>query len=180
LARLPFLPAPGSTTNLTFSTLVCNASPAELIISSLICSHLLYQIMCNVSEKVGLASPISQRVNGHKNCVFDTFLSIFFLHSAVSSQLTHCQVSIYRFLHPYIVPILIDGEPARKGGISSPGVAIAIKSSKYASCPSCGGCVIWKANPEVILLNAAWILRSRSSDVLFSTKQDLREHQDGS
>src|SRR5882757_3763674 len=95
LARLPFLPAPGSTTNLIFSTLACNASPAELIMSSLICSHLLYQIMCNVSEKVGLASRISQRVNGHKNCVFDTFLSISFLQSAVPSQLTHCQVSIY-------------------------------------------------------------------------------------
>jgi hypothetical protein len=84
--------------------------------------------MCNVSEKVGLASPISQRANGHKNCALDTFLSISFLHSVVSIQLTHCQLSIYRFLHPYIVPISIDGEPARKGEISAPGVTIAINS----------------------------------------------------
>jgi hypothetical protein len=70
LARLPFLPAPGSTSNLIFSTLICNASLAELNMSSLISSHLLYQTMCNVSEKVGLTS---QRANGHKNCALDTY-----------------------------------------------------------------------------------------------------------
>ena len=80
LARLPFLPTPGSTTNLIFSTHIFNASLAELIMSSLISSHLLYQTMCNVSGEVGLASPISQRAKGHKNYALDTY-SLDFLPS---------------------------------------------------------------------------------------------------
>jgi hypothetical protein len=105
--------------------------------SSLISSHLLYQTMCNVSEKVGLASPISQRANGHKYR-FPSFTLLYLVNlRTVNSQ-------YIAFCYPYIVPISIDGEPARKGGVSVPGVTIAIKSGKYTSCPSSSGCVIWK------------------------------------
>jgi hypothetical protein len=42
--------------------------------------------------------PISLKAKGYKDCTSDTFLSLFTLHSLVSSHSTDCQPLIYRSL----------------------------------------------------------------------------------
>ena len=76
IASLPVLPAPGSTTNLGFSTLICHASLAELTKLTSISSFwlpLIYQLIDNVSEKAGSVLPVSPKGNGNKSLTLDTF-----------------------------------------------------------------------------------------------------------
>jgi hypothetical protein len=100
LASLPVRPAPGSTANLVLSTLICNASLAELTKLTNILSFwllLLYQLIYNISEKAGSALSISPIGNGNKDPYVGHFLLCF--------QTSLCY--IYSFYVPLTLNILL-------------------------------------------------------------------------